>query len=148
MHNVVVPLIDNPAAFRDSPRDLLTQHGEKARARVCVRLAAKLHLSRSYKCIRAVISLHTHQTRGMKNTWNSSNWGCLFRLCVSILQTLNTNFRTKLWMSRNGGGWWWSFEKRIFLSSLKKDKHGKFYFLDNKSHKKKDQTPQQLCSLS
>lgn len=30
MHNVVVPLIDNPAAFRDSPRDLLTQHGGKS----------------------------------------------------------------------------------------------------------------------
>lgn len=87
-HNVVVPLLDNPTAFRDcSSWPAHSQCSEKPGH--CGRMFVyNCEQSRCYKCIRAVMRLDTHHT-----AWRLlKKLEFLFNLCVFIFLNTNYNF--------------------------------------------------------
>lgn len=147
MHNVVVPLIDNPTAIRDSPRDLcLFTARWKTRTGctcVCVQLRAKLNLSRCYKCIRAVIRLHTRHTAG-KWLWINQIGdvysGCVFVFWLQILEQKFENTRAVVVVF---------FKAFISIHELKEKAGDILHFLLNQhSEHKKTKTYNVLVHLS
>lgn len=105
MHNIVVPLIDNPTAFyRRLPSwPAKSQCGGKpvkCGPVFVYKLRAKLHLSRCYKCIRAVIRWHTQH---MAWTWlGIAQIGDAYSGWVFISLGKLHIFRTTFWGKKTG----------------------------------------------